>query len=81
MLWLDAHASQRSNLKLLVIKTYNNSMNSQLNWLELVLHGEQNLGYSTGEICWKYVCILALALFYESKWTRTKFMIEITPSL
>ena len=39
----------------------------QLNWLELVLHGEQNQGHSTGEVHWKYYCILALVLIYESK--------------
>ena len=40
-------------------------MNQQPNWLELVLHGEQNQGHSTGEVCWKK--ILALVLIYESK--------------
>ena len=48
-------------------KTYNYSMNQQQNWLEVVLHGEQNQGHSTGEVCWKYFCILALVLIYESK--------------
>ena len=58
-------------------------MNQQPNWLELVLHGEQNQEHSTGEVCWKYFCILALVLIYfmSPKWTRTKFVIEATPSL
>ena len=28
-------------------------MNQQPNWLELVLHGEQDQQCSTGEVCWK----------------------------
>ena len=36
-------------------KNYNNSLIQQPNWLELVLHGEQNQGHSTGEVCWKYL--------------------------
>ena len=67
MLWMDLQMSQQSNLKLLTRKTYNNSLIQQPNWLELVLHGEQNQGHSTGEVCWKYLCILALVLIYESK--------------
>ena len=59
--------SEQSNLKSLKRKTYNITMNQQQNWLELVLHGEQNQGFSTGEVCWKYFCILALVLIYESK--------------
>ena len=59
--------SQQSSLKLLMRKTHNITMNQQPNWLELVLHGEQNQGHSTGEVCWKYLCILALVLIYESK--------------
>ena len=59
--------SQQSNLKSLMRKTYNNSLIQQPNWLEQVLHAEQNQGCSTGEVCWKYFCILALVLFYESK--------------
>ena len=81
MLWMYVCASQQSNLKLLMRKTYDNSFIQQQNWLELVLHGEQNQGCSTGEVGWKYFCILALVLMYESKMTRTKFVIEITPSL
>ena len=42
-------------------------MNQQPNWLELVLHGQQNQGHSTGEVSWKYFCILALVLIYGSK--------------
>ena len=67
MLWMDLHMSQQSNMKLLTRKTYNYSLNQQPNWLELVLHGEYNQGSSTCEVCWKYFCILTLALFYESK--------------
>ena len=52
---------------LLTRKTYNNYLIQQPNWLELVLHGEQNQGHSTGEVCWKYLCILALVLCFESK--------------
>ena len=52
---------------LLTRKTYNNYLIQQPNWLELVLHGEQNQGHSTGEVCWKYLCILALVLIFESK--------------
>ena len=63
MLWMDVYVSQQSNLKMLTRKTYNNSLIQQPNWLELVLHGEQN----QGEVCWKYFCILALVLIYESK--------------
>ena len=29
--------------------------------------GEQNQGHSTGEVCWKYFCVLLWFLFYESK--------------
>ena len=47
MLWMDLHMSQQSNLKSLTRKTYSNSLIQQPNWLELVLHGEQNLGHST----------------------------------
>ena len=60
MLSMDLRMSQQSNLKLLKRKTYNNSMIQEPNWLELVLHGDQNQGCSTGEVCWKYSCILAL---------------------
>ena len=67
MLWMDLNTSQQSNLKSLTRKTYNNSLIQQPNWLELVLHGEQNQGCSTGEACWKHFCILALVLIYESK--------------
>ena len=67
MLWMDLHMSQQSNLKLLTRKTYNNSLIQQPNWIELVLHGEQNQQCSIGEVCWKYLCILALVLIYESK--------------
>ena len=48
-------------------KTYNNSLIQQPNWLELVLHEEQNQVHSTGEVCWKCLCILALVLIYVSK--------------
>ena len=67
MLWMDVYGSQQSNLKSLTRKTYNDSLIQQPNWLELVLHGEQNQGCSIGEVCWKYFCILALVLIYESK--------------
>ena len=67
VLWMDLHMSQQSNLKLLTRKTYNNSLIQQPNWLELILHGEHNQACSTGEVCWKYLCILALVLIYESK--------------
>ena len=49
ILWMDLCMSQQSNLKSLTRKPYNNSMIQQPNWLELVLHREQNQGYSTGE--------------------------------
>ena len=42
-------------------------MIQQPNLLELLLHGEQNQGHSTGEVHLKYFCILALVLFYASK--------------
>ena len=67
MLWMEQHMSQQSNLKSLTRKTHNYSLIQQPNWLELVLHRESNQGCSTGEVCWKYFCILALVLFYESK--------------
>ena len=67
MLWMDLCMSQQSDLKLLTRKTYNNSLIRQPNWLELVLHSKQNPGCTTGEVCWKYFCILALVLIYESK--------------
>ena len=67
MLWMEQYMSQQSNLKSLTRKIYNNSMNQQPNWLELALHGEQNQWHSTCEVCWKYFCILALVLIYESK--------------
>ena len=54
MLWMDVYASQQSNLKSLTRNTYNNSLIQQPNWLELVLHGEQNQGHLTGEVCWKH---------------------------
>ena len=44
MLSMYVCASQQSDLKLLKRKTYNNSLIQQPNWLELVLHGEQNQG-------------------------------------
>ena len=67
MLWMDVHVSLQSNRKLLTRKTYNYTLIQQPNRLELVLHGEQNQGCSTGEVCWKYFCILALVLICESK--------------
>ena len=67
MLWMDLCTSQQSNMKSLTRKTYNNSMIQEPNWLELVQHGEQNQGCSTGEVCWKFFCILALIFNYESK--------------
>ena len=66
-LWMDAIMRQQSNSKLLKQKTYNYSMHPQPNWLELILHREQNLGHSTGEACWKYFCILPWFLFHKSK--------------
>ena len=54
-------------LKIADEKTYNNLLIQQPNSLELVLHGEQNQGCSTGEVSWNYFCILAFALIYESK--------------
>ena len=59
MLWMDLCMSQQSNLKSLTPKTYNNSLIQQPNWLELVLHREQIQGHSTGEACWKYLCIFS----------------------
>ena len=59
--------SQQSNVKSLTRKTYNNSLIEQPNWLELVLHGEQNQGCLTGAVCWKSFCILGFAIIYESK--------------
>ena len=59
--------SQQSNLKSLMRITYNVTMIQQPNWLELVLHREQNQVHSTGEVHWKYFCILALGLLNESK--------------
>ena len=53
-------------------------MNQQPNWLELVLHGEQDQQHSTGEVCWKYSCILLWFYFMSPKWTKTKIVIEIT---
>ena len=67
MLWMEQHMSQQSNLRSLTRKTHNYSLVQQPNRLELVLHGEYNQGHSTGEVCWKFFCILALVLFYESK--------------
>ena len=67
MLLMDGCVSQQSNLKVLMRKTYKITMNQQPNWLELVLYGEQNQVCSTCEVCWKYFCILALVLVYESK--------------
>ena len=63
---MDGCASQQSNLKLLTRKTYYITMKQQPNWLELVLHREQNQEHSTGEVHWKQFCILALVLIYES---------------
>ena len=54
-------------LKITDEKNFNNSLIEQPNCLELVLHGEQNQGHSTGEVCSKYFCILALVFIYESK--------------
>ena len=44
MLWMDVHVSQQSTLKLLMRKTYNNSLIQQPNQLELVLHGNRIRG-------------------------------------
>ena len=63
--------SQQSNLKSLMRKTYNNSLIQQTNRLGLVQHGEQNQGCSTGEVCWKYICSLALVLIFESTMDQT----------
>ena len=60
MLRIDVCMSQQSHVKSLARKTYNNSLIQQPNWLELVLHREQNQWCSTGEVCWKYSCILTL---------------------
>ena len=70
MFWMDVDVSQQSTLKSLTRKTYGITMNQQLNWLELVLHREQNQGHSTGEVCWKYFRILALVVI-SPRWTRT----------
>ena len=64
MLWINVYTSEQSNLKSPTRKTYNNSLIQQPYWL---VHGEQNQGLSTGEVCWKYFCILALVIIYESK--------------
>ena len=58
---------KQSNLKLLKRKTYNYTLIQQPNLLELVLHGKQNQEHSTGEVCWKYFCILLWFLFSECK--------------
>ena len=67
LLWMNTLMRQQSNLELLMIKTYENSLNKQTNWLEMAPHGEQNQGCSTGEVCWNYFCNFALVLIYESK--------------
>ena len=71
-------ARQQSNLKLLPEDSYEISLNQQPNRLELVLNGKQNQVHSTGEVCWKYFCILLWFYFMNPKWTKTKIVIEIT---
>ena len=61
LLRMDVHMSQHSNLKSLTRKTYTITMIQQPNWLELVLHGEQNQGCSTGEVCWKILLYFSFA--------------------
>ena len=48
-------------------KNYSYALIEQPKRLELDLHGEQDQGCSTGEVCWKYFCIFALVLIYEPK--------------
>ena len=64
---MDGITKQQSNSKLLPTENLQLLMNQQPNWLEPVLHWEQNPGHSTGEVYWKYFCILLWFLFYESK--------------
>ena len=49
--------------------------------VELVLHGEQNQGHSTGEVCWKYICILLWFISHKSRINQIKIVVELTPSL
>ena len=53
-------------------------MNQQPNWLGLVLHREQDQQHSTGEVRWKYWCILLGFYLMSPKWTETNIVIEIT---
>ena len=78
LLWMGAIMKQQTQ-NCCQQKTYNYSMNQQPNWLELVLHGEQNQGHSTGEVCWKYFYFDFC--FMSPKWTKTKIEIGITLSL
>ena len=58
MLWMDENVSQQSNKNRCQKKTYYCLVKQQPNWLELLLYGEKKQVHSTGEVCWKYCCIL-----------------------
>ena len=78
LIWMDTLMRQQSNLKLLLTENLLNLFESTT---KLARTGEQNQGCSTGEVCWKYFCILLWFYFMSPKWTRTKIVIVITLSL
>ena len=46
-------------------------MIQQPNWLEMVLHREQDQQHSIGEVCWNTGLYLLWFLVLSTKWTRT----------
>ena len=48
---MDTLTRQQTTENFCQQKTYNYALIQQPKWLELVLHGEQNQGHSTGEVC------------------------------
>ena len=50
---LDAH-THKTTIKLKIAANRKTYEMQHSNWLELILHREQDQKCSTGEICWKY---------------------------
>ena len=64
---MDENMSQQSNEKLLMKENLQYHRESTTKLARTVLTQGTETGCSTGEVCWKYFCILPWFLLYESK--------------
>ena len=77
-LWMDENASQQSNKKSLMKEKLQYHRESTTKLARTVPTQGVEQGHSTGEVCWKYFCILLWFIFMSPKWTRTKIVFVIS---